>query len=116
MELRVQQGNIAETDADLIVVNLFAGVTAPGGATGAVDRALNGAISQLIAQGDFSGEAETTALLYARANGGAAADETTDQSGLTASRVLLVGLGSSQQFGIAQIRRAAAVAAQAAAN
>ena len=116
MELRVQQGNIAETDADLIVVNLFAGVTAPGGATGAVDRALDGAISQLIAQGDFSGEAETTALLYARANGGAAADETTDQSGLTASRVLLVGLGSSQQFGIAQIRRAAAVAAQAAAK
>ena len=116
MELRVQQGNIAETDVDLIVVNLFAGVTAPGGATGAVDRALNGAISQLIAQGDFSGEAETTALLYARANGGAAADETTDQSGLTASRVLLVGLGSSQQFGIAQIRRAAAVAAQAAAK
>ena len=116
MELRVQQGNIAETDADLIVVNLFAGVTAPGGATGAVDRALNGAISQLIAQGDFSGEAETTALLYARANGGAAADETTDQGGLTASRVLLVGLGSSEQFGIAQIRRAAAVAAQAAAK
>ena len=103
MELRVQQGNIAETDVDLIVVNLFAGVTAPGGATGAVDRALNGDISQLIGQGDFSGEAETTALLYARGR-------------LTAPRVLVVGLGGSDQFGVAQIRRAAAVAAQAAAK
>ena len=103
MELRVQQGNITETDADLIVVNLFAGVTAPGGATGAVDRALDGGISQLIAQGDFSGEAETTALLYA-------------QGRLAAPRVLLVGLGSQDRFGIAQIRRTAAVAAQAAAK
>jgi leucyl aminopeptidase len=103
MELRVQQGNIAETDVDLIVVNLFAGVTAPGGATGAVDRALNGDISQLIGQGDFSGEAETTALLYARGR-------------LTAPRVLVVGLGGSDQFGVAHIRRAAAVAAQAAAK
>ena len=116
MELRVQQGNIAETDVDLIVINLFAGVTAPGGATGAIDRALNGAISRLIAQGDFSGEAETTALLYARANGGAGADEAEEQGGLTAPRVLIVGLGSSEQFGIGQIRRTAAVAAQAAAK
>ena len=53
MELRVEQGNIAESDVDLIVVNLFAGVTAPGGATGAIDRALNGAISRLIAAGGF---------------------------------------------------------------
>ena len=82
MELQVEQGNIAESDVDLIVVNLFAGVTAPGGATGAIDRALNGAISRLIAQGDFSGEAETTALLYARANGGEAGDEPLSRAGL----------------------------------
>lgn len=116
MELRVEQGNIAESDVDLIVVNLFAGVTAPGGATGAIDRALNGAISRLIAQGDFSGEAETTALLYARANGGAAGDEAADEGGLRAPRALIVGLGSSENFGIGEIRRAAAVAAQAAAK
>ncbi len=103
MELRVQQGNIADAEVDLIVVNLFAGVGAPAGATGAVDRALDGEISQLIATGDFTGEAETTALLYARGR-------------LTAPRVLVVGLGGSGQFGVAQIRRAAAVGAQAAAR
>jgi leucyl aminopeptidase len=116
MEIRVEQGNIAESDVDLIVVNLFAGVTAPGGATGAIDRALNGAISRLIAQGDFSGEAETTALLYARVNEGAAGDEAADEGGLRAPRTLIVGLGSSENFGIGEIRRAAAVAAQAAAK
>ncbi len=36
----------------------------PGGATGAVDKALDGAISRLIASGDFTGKAGTTALLY----------------------------------------------------
>lgn len=103
MEVRVQQGNITEVEADLIVVNLFEGVTAPGGATGAVDQALGGGISQLIARGDFSGKAQTTALLYS-------------QGRLTAPRVLVVGLGRPELFNIAQIRQAAAVAAQAAGN
>ena len=42
MNIQIKQGNITEVAADLIVVNLFQGVTAPGGATGAVDRALGG--------------------------------------------------------------------------
>lgn len=105
MEIRVEQGNIAQTETDLIVVNLFAGVTAPGGGTGAIDGALNGDISRIIAQRDFSGKEETTALLYTRAGGG-----------VTAPRVLIVGLGNADKFGAQEIRRAAAVAAQAAAK
>ena len=45
MNVLAAQGNILEQDADLVVVNLFDGVTAPEGATGAVDRALDGQIS-----------------------------------------------------------------------
>ena len=101
MELRVRQGSIADADVDLIVINLFAGVQTPGGATGAIDSALGGDISRLIAQGDFSGKAETTALLYT-------------QGRLAAPRALIVGLGDRERFGAAQIRRAAAVAARAA--
>ena len=57
MDVRVEAGDITQVVADVIVVNLFEGVTAPGGATGAVDRALDGAISKLIALGDVKGKA-----------------------------------------------------------
>ena len=37
MEITIQQGGIQTVAADAIIVNLFQGVTAPGGATGVVD-------------------------------------------------------------------------------
>ena len=46
VEFQVRSGDIAESAADVVVVNLFEGVTAPSGATGAIDRALDGALSQ----------------------------------------------------------------------
>ncbi|MYK26387.1 MAG: leucyl aminopeptidase, partial [Dehalococcoidia bacterium] len=57
MEISVVQGDISKAEADVVVVNLFEGVTSPGGATGAVDRALDGAISKLIELGDIRGKA-----------------------------------------------------------
>lgn len=99
MEIRVVQGNIAQFESDCIVVNLFEGVTAPGGATGAVDQALGGAISRLIASGDFTGKAESTALLY------------TDGK-IPAPRILLVGLGKAEKFDLHGVRGASAVAAK----
>ena len=51
MKITVQPMSITEFSGDTIIVNLFDGVSAPGGATGAVDKALGGIISQLIAEG-----------------------------------------------------------------
>ncbi|PKO21044.1 MAG: hypothetical protein CVU38_16885 [Chloroflexi bacterium HGW-Chloroflexi-1] len=85
--------------ADLTVVNLFQGVTEPGGATGAVDKALDGAIRDVIAAGDFTGKAGETALLYTR-------------GALPAARVLVVGLGEQEKFNLAAARDAAATAAR----
>jgi len=99
MEIRVVQGNVAQFESDCIVVNLFEGVTAPGGATGAVDQALGWAISRLIASNDFTGKAESTALLY------------TDGK-VAAPRVLVVGLGKAEKFDLHGVRRASAVAAK----
>src|SRR5579859_235193 len=48
VEIRVEQGDILGFGVKAIVVNLLEGVDRPGGATGAVDRALDGAISRLI--------------------------------------------------------------------
>jgi leucyl aminopeptidase len=95
MDLHVVQGNITELATDCIVVNLFQGATEPGGATGAVDRALNGAIQRLIKSGDFTGEAGKTSLLY------------TDGR-IAAARVLIVGLGRQEALDLDGVRRVAA--------
>ena len=95
LQITVAAGDIAQQAVDCLVVNLFEGVTAPGGATGAVDGALAGAISKLIASGDFTGKADSTALLYT--NGA-----------LPAPRLLLVGLGKAEKFDLKAVRRAAA--------
>ena len=56
MNISTAIGNITEQKADAIVLNLFEGITTPGGATGAVDQVLNGQVSTLIANGDFTGK------------------------------------------------------------
>lgn len=97
MKVHVVQGSIEENTADSLIVNLFEGVTAPAGATGAVDKALGGAISELIAQGDLTGKAGEVAVLYPR-------------GAIPAKRVLVVGLGKQEGLNLEGVRRAAAAA------
>jgi leucyl aminopeptidase len=97
MEIIVASGAIQETSADTLILNLFAGVKDPAGATGAVDSAMDGAIRELIAGGDFNGKAGEMAVLYPR-------------QALPAQRVLVVGLGKQEQFDLEGVRKAAATA------
>lgn len=97
MQINVVHGSIQESAVDTIIVNLFQGVNSPGGATGVVDRALDGAISEIIASGDLSGKAGEIAVLYPRGV-------------IPATRVLVVGLGNSDHFNLEGVRRAAAEA------
>ena len=53
MEIKIEIGNITGLKCEAIVVNLFDGITNPAGATGAVDRALGGAITALIKDGEI---------------------------------------------------------------
>lgn len=99
MEIQVIQGDIQTVKVDTIIVNLFEGVTAPSGATGAVDQALDGAISDLIAGGDFKGKAGEVAVLYPR-------------GALAARRVLVAGLGKAESFDLEAVRNASAAAAK----
>ena len=66
LSVHVSQGSIEESNADTIIVNLFDDVTTPSGATGAVDKALNNAISELIANGDLTGKAGEVVVVYPR--------------------------------------------------
>ncbi|MCP4357185.1 MAG: leucyl aminopeptidase [Chloroflexi bacterium] len=95
MNISVIQGNIQDSTADTLIINLFADVTTPAGATGAVDKAVDGAISDLIASGDLTGKAGEVGVLYPRGE-------------LAAKRVLIVGLGKREEFDLEGVRRAAA--------
>ena len=99
INVTVEQGFIQEIDAGAVVVNLFKGVTQPGRATGAVDRVLGGAITDLIASGDFKGKLGETAVLYSR-------------GAMPAPRVIIVGLGKSEEFDLEGVRKASAAAAR----
>ncbi|MFO7173474.1 MAG: leucyl aminopeptidase [Bacillota bacterium] len=100
-EVTVRTASVTEIQADVLVVNLFKGVQVPGGATGAVDRALGGLISQAIAAGDLKGDLGETALFYT-------------QGRLPARKVLVVGFGKAEKFGLPEVRKVAAIAARAA--
>jgi leucyl aminopeptidase len=91
MEIRVQAGDIATVAAKAIVVNLFEGVQQPGGATGAVDRALGGAISQLIQEGEIKGKEGEVTVIHTLGR-------------LPAPRVLVAGLGKQEEFNLQKVR------------
>lgn len=95
MEVRVEAGDITRSTADAVVVNLFEGVTSPGGGTGAVDRALGGMISELIRLGDIRGKAGEFTTIHT-------------QGRMAAPRVVVAGLGKSEDFDIDAVRNLAA--------
>jgi leucyl aminopeptidase len=91
MQLKVEAGDIAHVESPCVVVNLFEGVTLPGGATGAVDRALAGMITELIASGDIRGKRGEMTLLHTFGR-------------IPAARVLVAGLGKSDEFNTDRVR------------
>ena len=87
MKINVIQGNIAEREDAAIVVNLFEGVSHPGGATGAVDRSMGGAITDLIGEGDITGKRGENTLIYSL-------------GWVPARRVVVAGLGKQSEFDV----------------
>ena len=98
MDIKAVPGAIQLSNADAIIVNLFEGAQ-PGGATGAIDQALSGAIRELVESGDFTGKLGEVVVLYPR-------------GAIPARRVILVGLGVREVFNSDIVRRAAAYAIQ----
>ena len=90
--IKVAAGDATNYETPALVVNLFQGVTQPGGGTGAVDRALGGAISQLIADGEVKGKLGELTLIHTMER-------------IPAKRVVVAGLGKSQDFDTVTVRR-----------
>ena len=91
MDIMVVAGDITQQKVGAIIVNLFEGVTAPGGATGAVDRALDGAISKLIEEGEIKGKRGENTLIHTLGK-------------MVPSRVLIAGLGKEAEFTLDTVR------------
>jgi leucyl aminopeptidase len=92
VETRVVAGDIAQIEADAVVVNLFEGAEQPSGATAAVDKVLDGAISSLIIRGEINGKFEEASVLHTFGK-------------LPARIVAIVGLGKRDDFDVDKIRR-----------
>ena len=90
--VNVVAGDITDFPTPALVVNLFQGVTQPGGATGAIDQALGGAITTLIADGEIKGKLGELTLLHTMGR-------------IRASRVVVAGLGKADGFDAGAVRR-----------
>ncbi|MEW6034721.1 MAG: leucyl aminopeptidase [Chloroflexota bacterium] len=100
MRVSVTVGDIVQYATDAIMVNLFEGLERPGGATAVVDKALKGAISELVAQGEVKGKLGEVTIVHTLGK-------------LPAPRVAVVGLGKQADLTTDVVRRAVAEACRA---
>jgi leucyl aminopeptidase len=91
LEIKVITGDIAQIEADAIVVSLFEGVEQPGGATAVVDRALDGVISSLISRREIKGKFGEVSIVHTFGK-------------LPGRMVAVAGLGKSQDLNADRIR------------
>jgi leucyl aminopeptidase len=93
MEIKVATGDITGIKTGAIVVTHFEGAKYPAGVAAAVDKVLDGAISNLIKQGDIKGKLNEITLLHRPVK-------------LPASRVVVLGLGKKQELNLNKVRGA----------
>lgn len=98
MDIISQSGALTDQHVDALIIYTSEKSDLKNAAND-VDIALNGAISDIISSGDFSGKAEETLVLYT-------------QSIIHAKRVIVVGLGEGENFSADVVRRALAVGLQ----
>ncbi len=97
MTITTTTASITAAECDALVVNLFEGVTEPGGATGAVDRALDGLLTRIIREEGFEGKPGETLLVHS-------------QERLPAARVIVTGLGQPGRLDLETVRKASSAA------
>src|SRR5678815_764858 len=99
LEFTLNHDAPATAHTDCIVVGAFAdGSLTP--AAQAIDGASGGRLAALLARGDVSGKTGRTAMLH-------------DLPGVTAPRVLVIGLGETAKYGVPQYLKAIGDAARA---
>ncbi|MCR4314397.1 MAG: leucyl aminopeptidase [Candidatus Uhrbacteria bacterium] len=95
MKISARKGELTMSSCEVLVVNVFVDVKELGGATGAVNAALGGKLAKYMKEDRFKAKLGATFVL--RTNGE-----------IPARRVLVVGLGKKEEFGLESVRQAAA--------
>ena len=95
LKINVRDIDVVTAATPAVVVNLFKGVKSPSGAIGAIDQALDGAISQLIKDGEIKGGEGEVTLVHTLGK-------------IAPSRVVVAGLGSKDKFDSQVARRVSA--------
>ncbi len=95
MKIKVVCSALTDVACDLLVVNEFEGVKHPGGATGAVDKALNGLVTEMSACGELSGKIDSVPVVHT-------------QGKIKAKHVAIAGLGPREDFDADKVRTVAA--------
>ncbi len=95
MEVKIIIEDIAKIKAGAIIVNFLEGMKSLKGDIAAVDKALDGAISQLIKQGEIKGKLNEITLVHSLGK-------------LPAERVVVAGLGKQQDLTANKVRGAVA--------
>ena len=91
MEIKTVVGDIAKIKADAIIVNFFEGMERLDGSIATVDKVLNGAISQLISQGEIKGKLGEITIIHSLGR-------------LPAARVAVAGLGKQAELTLVRVR------------
>jgi len=95
MEIKVIVGDITKIKTDAIIVNFFEGMESLNGDIAAVDKALDGAISGLIGQGEIKGKLNEITVVHSLGK-------------LPTARVVVTGLGKQAELSTNKIRGAVA--------
>jgi len=93
MEIKVIAGDITQTEAGAIMLGIFEGVKRPDGDLAVVDKALAGAVSQLISQGEIKGKVREITIIHSLGR-------------LPAARVAVTGLGKKGDLSLDGVRMA----------
>lgn len=92
MRITVTTGDVTQINTPALILNLFTGVAKPEGATGAVDKALDGAISQLIEEGEIKGKRAEISMIHTLGK-------------ISPARIVVVGLGSKDKLDSQTVRQ-----------
>jgi len=93
MDWSAVKGDVTEIEAEALIVNLYQGIESPGGATGAIDAALDGQVVELIDAGEITGKHGEVTILHTAGR-------------LSARRVVVLGLGKKEKCDLEALRRA----------